>query len=82
MLIRLVVVVLSLIGFLALGAGLFAVAASKNAIQETPSLLVFLIGVAGLGFAATITAILRVLYQVERAAAETALARKDRMGGV
>jgi len=81
MLIRIVMVVLSLIGVLAFGVGVLALIGSRSALQETPSLLLVLIGVVGVGFAATTGAVLRVTYHVERGFAEAAIARRERGSG-
>jgi hypothetical protein len=77
MLIRIVMVVLSLIGVLAFGDGVLAFVGSQSAVQETPSLLLVLIGVVGIGFAATIGVVLHVTYHVERGFAEAAIARRE-----
>ena len=81
MLTRIVMVVLSLIGVLAFGFGVLALIGSRSAFQETPSLLLVLIGVVSLGLAAMIGAILRVTYHVERGFAEAAIARREPSAG-
>jgi hypothetical protein len=81
MVIRIVMVVLSLIGVLALLVGLGEISASHTVFQETATLIILLIGVVGLGFAAMIGAILRVMAHVERGFAEVAIARRERGNG-